>query len=162
VALDLALAHRPALSGVSAGDNKVVVVTYDNYPPRRRAGALTDDSSGAAGRAKLHYGGGTFSGLPSTLPRVYLQNDRLVWRRYLLPGGQQSMMTLNGNTVVTLVDGCIYESIRHLSVVRARRWCSSGSGSGSASVEYRVDVTYDNYQRNSRWFHKQVSTGAFL
>jgi trypsin len=156
----------------SAGDNQVVVtVIHDDYP-FETGWTLTDDSSGIvvarqAEESFFEVGGTSVKAVilaegSYTFEMTDTYEDGICCQE----GNGEFSVTLNGATVFT--GGQFTDSTAKTFQVGGASTgggggfgSGAGSGSGSAgSVEYRVDVTYDNYPEETRWILRQVSTGA--
>jgi trypsin len=152
----------------SGGPNEVVLtVTHDDYP-LETGWTLTDDSSGAvvASQAEESFSrqGGTSVETVSLADGTYTfrMTDSYGDGICCQQGRGEFAVTSNGNTVAT--GGEFTDSVAQtFDVGGAGSGSGSGSGSvspGAGSVEYRFDVTYDNYPEETRWLLKQVSTGV--
>jgi trypsin len=147
-----------------AGDNEVVVtVRHDDYP-LETGWTLTDDSSGAVVASQAGESYSTQGG--TSVETVNLADGRYTFQMSdsygdgicCQEGRGQFAVTSNGSTVAT--GGAFTNSVSNTFDVGGAS-ASTGTGTGAGrSVEYRFDVTYDNYPEETRWFLKQVSTGT--
>jgi trypsin len=152
-------------SAPSAGDNEVVVaVKHDDYP-LETGWTLTNDSSGSVVASQAGESYSTQGG--TSVETVYLADGRYTFQMTdsygdgicCQEGRGQFSVTSNGNTVAT--GGEFTDSVsKKFDVGGASAGTGTGTGTGAdtRNVEYRFDVTYDNYPEETRWFIKQVGT----
>jgi hypothetical protein len=151
-------------SAPTAGDNEVVVtVRHDNFPSET-GWTLTSDSTGSVVASQAGESFSTQGG--TSVETVYLADGRYTFKMTdsygdgicCQEGDGQFSVTSNGNTVAT--GGQFTDSAsKTFDVGGASASTGAGSDSGSG-VEYRFDVTYDDYPEETRWFIKQAGTNG--
>jgi lysophospholipase L1-like esterase len=159
-----------AIQTRSGEDNEVVItVTHDDYP-LETGWTLADDSNGAVVASQVEESFGRVGG--TSVETVYLAEGSYTFEMTdsygdgicCQHGAGEFEITVNGNGNTVATGGQFTDVDTKAFVVGGTSTPGSGdSGSGSDSVvEYRVDVTYDDYPWETRWLLKQVSTGTIL
>jgi trypsin len=149
-------ASCPPTGGSNTGDNEVVIeVKYDNYPSE--TGWTLRDSAGTliAGQSTGSFstGSGTVSKTAFVAEGAYTfeLSDTFGDGICCQYGSGEFKITVNGEPVVVASNGEFENVTRETFDV---------VGFGSGSVDYRLDVIYDNFPEETSWSLKSLTTGA--
>jgi hypothetical protein len=145
--------------GGNTGDNEVVIeVKYDDYPSE--TGWTLRDSAGSfiAGQS-TGTGSGTVSKTTFVADGAYTfeLTDTFGDGICCEYGSGEFKITVNGELLVTASNGEFEDVTRETFDV-----VGSGSGSGSVSVDYWLDVTYDDLPYETSWSLRSLTTGAVV
>jgi hypothetical protein len=146
--------------GVNTGDNEVVIeVKYDDFPSetgwtlRDSAGTLiTGQSTGS-----FSTGSGTVSKTAFVAEGAYTfeLSDTYGDGICCQYGSGEFKITVNGEPLIITSNGEFQDVTRETFDV-------VGSGSGSGSVDYRLDVIYDSFPSETSWSLQSLTTGAVV
>jgi trypsin len=146
----------------NTGDNEVVIeVKYDDYPSE--TGWTLRDSAGSfiVGQST-----GSFSTAGDTVSKTafvaegaytFELTDTFGDGICCQYGSGEFKITVNGELLVIASNGEFQDVTRETFEV-----VGSGSGSGSVSVDYRLDVTYDDLPYETSWSLRSLTTGAVV